>query len=53
MSTEFEQGTCASTTRRRHSGYFAGDFTNRPLPTPEQLQLLVRMRVPAAAGMSW
>lgn len=53
MFTEFEQGTVDSAARRRHNGYYAGDFGNRPPATPEQLQLLVRLRVPAVVAMSW
>lgn len=53
MFTEFEQGTVASTPRRRHDGYYAGDFSNRPLASPEQLHALVQLRVPAVVGMAW
>jgi hypothetical protein len=54
MNTEFEQGSFVrTTTRRRHNGYYAGDFSNRPFPTEQQLRLLVSMRVPAVVGMGW
>jgi hypothetical protein len=46
MNNEFEQGSLVRT-RRRHNGYFAGDFSNRPFPSEQQLHLLVSMRVPA------
>jgi hypothetical protein len=42
---EFEQGTCSGR-RRRHDGYYAGDFTDRPLPSQETLRQLAVMARP-------
>ena len=54
MNTEFEQGSIVrTTTRRRHNGYYAGDFSTRPFPTEQQLHLLMSMRVPALVNAGW
>jgi hypothetical protein len=50
MNSESEQGSFVRTTRR-HNGYYAGAFNNRPLPTEQQLHLLMSMRVPPLVGM--
>ena len=33
MNPEYEQGTHVGTPRHRHNGYYAGDFSGRPVPT--------------------
>ncbi|MFC4786316.1 hypothetical protein ACT8ZV_17700 [Nocardioides sp. MAHUQ-72] len=40
---EEETGTYTGP-RRRHNGYYAGDFSRTPLATPEQLAAIARMR---------
>ena len=50
MFTELEQGNFVRTAQRRHNGYYAGDFSNRPLATEQQLHLLMSMRVPPRAA---
>lgn len=49
MNTEFEQGSYAPGTRRRHNGYWAGDFTETaPLPW-EQLRRVSELSRPSGA----
>ena len=50
MDTEYELGTYVRTATR-HGGYCGGDFSTRPFPTKEQLDLLVHLPVPAGFGM--
>jgi hypothetical protein len=50
MDTEYEQGTYVRTATR-HNGYCGGDFSTRPFPTKQQLDLLVHLPVPAGFGM--
>lgn len=47
MDTEYEQGTYVRTPHR-HNGYCAGDFSTRPFPTRQQLDMLVHL--PAQVG---
>ena len=44
MNTEYEQGTYVRS-RHPHNGYYAGDFSDRPFPTTQQLRQLTKMRV--------
>lgn len=53
MSTEFEQGAYVRPHRHPHNGYYAGDFSHHAFPTPDQLQRLTRLRVPAVVGVGW
>lgn len=46
---EEERGTYTGT-RHPHNGYYAGDFSGRPVRTPEQLAPIARMR-PAAGSL--
>jgi hypothetical protein len=46
---EEETGTYTGT-RRRHNGYYAGDFSRTPMATPEQLAAIARMRPVNPAG---
>lgn len=52
MNIKHEQGSVALT-RARHRGYFAGDFTNRPLLTHHQLHQLLDLGAPGSVGMPW
>jgi hypothetical protein len=42
---EAEFGTYTGT-RRRHNGYYAGDFRSTPMASREQLDRVTRMRPP-------
>jgi hypothetical protein len=42
---EEETGTYTGP-RHRHNGYYAGDFSQNPVATPEQLAAITRMRTP-------
>ena len=48
MDTEYEQGTYVRTTTL-HNGYCAGDFSTRPFPTQQQLDLLVHLPIPGGS----
>lgn len=54
MDTEFETGTCARPgPRRRHNGYWAGDFREAaPMPW-EQLRRVMEVGRPADVGGGW
>jgi hypothetical protein len=52
MDTEHEQGTFTGTSSR-HRGYYAGDFSDQPFPTDQQLRALWHLRVPAGVGTAW
>lgn len=52
MNTEHEQGTYVRTTHH-HNGYYAGDFSRRPLASESQLRQLLHLGVPASVGMPW
>jgi len=49
FTIEEESGTY-SRPRRRHDGYYAGDFSRAPMPTPTELAALTRFLVAAAGG---
>jgi hypothetical protein len=40
--SEEESGTYTGRPRRRHNGYYAGDFSNAPLTVPELRMVLPR-----------
>lgn len=46
FTIEEESGTYSGT-RRRHDGYYAGDFSRAPMPTPGELAALTRLLVDA------
>ena len=50
MDTEDEQCTYVRTATR-HNCYCGVDFSTRPFPTKQQLDLLVHLPVPAGFGM--
>ena len=47
MDIEHEQGTFTGRTSH-HRGYYAGDFSDRPFPTRQQLELVLRLSTVAA-----
>jgi len=52
MNVKHERGSVALA-RTRHPNHFAGDFTNRPLPTHHQLRQLLDMGAPGSVAMPW
>jgi hypothetical protein len=50
LTVEYEQGTTHGRARaaRRHNGYYAGDFSNRPIPVPVRT-----LRSAVAPGDGW
>ena len=54
MDNEHETGTYVrSAPRRRHNGYWAGDFTQAPPMPWEQLRRVMEQTRPRAVGGSW
>ena len=45
FTIEEDRGTYTGS-RRRHNGYYAGDFTRNPIRTASQLSALARLRPP-------
>ncbi|MFC7496182.1 MULTISPECIES: hypothetical protein [unclassified Nocardioides] len=45
FTIEEETGTYTGT-RRRHNGYYAGDFSGTPMPTAGELMALSRLQPP-------
>lgn len=45
FTIEEESGTWTGT-RRRHNGYYAGDFSGTPMLTPRELSALAKLRAP-------
>jgi len=52
MFTIEEESGSSTRTRRRHDGYYAGDFSRAPMPTPAELAALTRLLVAAPGGQS-
>jgi hypothetical protein len=48
FTIEEESGTCTGA-RRRHNGYYAGDFSRTPMPTAGELAALTKMPTPTFA----
>ena len=44
MDIVIEQGTSVGRPRHRHNGYYAGDFSGRPLPTGLRRDLMALPR---------
>ena len=54
MDTEIETGTYVrSTPRRRHNGYWAGDFSEAPPMPWEQLRRVMEAGRPVAVRGGW
>lgn len=47
MDIEFERGSCSPKARHPHNGYWAGDFSQTPPMSWEQLRLVMEL-VPRA-----
>ena len=45
FTIEEDSGTYTGS-RRRHNGYYAGDFTRTPMCTASELSALARLRLP-------
>ena len=52
MNTEDEHGTYVRSPQR-HNGYYAGDFSHHPMPSDQDLRLLVGERVRSTVGRPW
>ncbi len=50
MDIEFEQGIDRPTVRHRHNGYWAGDFSQTPPMTSEQLRWVTEQCRPRWPG---
>jgi hypothetical protein len=49
FTIEEETGTYAGS-RRRHDGYYAGDFSGAPMMTPGELAALTKLLTPTVPG---
>lgn len=49
LTIEEESGTYTGRLRR-HNGYYAGDFSQTPMATAEELSALTRLRPPTFPG---
>ncbi len=49
MNTEYEQGTYVGSVHP-HNGYYAGDFSDHPFPTWQQLRQLANMPCRPVSG---
>lgn len=52
FTIEEESGTYTGPRRRRHNGYYAGDFSRTPLLTASELSALAKLRPPTFARTS-
>lgn len=49
FTIEEESGTYTGS-RRRHNGYYAGDFSRTPVLTPGELSALAKQRTPTCSS---